>query len=168
MDVEHGLELLVGHAVHAAVPGVSGVVHDDVEATAGVDGVFDEGVADSLGDEVGDERGGTPVTEGLVDRAGGFGRLGFIDVGDDDAGAVGGEHNGGGAADAARSTGDDGYVAREQLGAQGWLDEHAHRAFHTVGRFSANARSPSCRSSERITSDAYCIWLRHPSASSQS
>ena len=37
MDVEHRLELLVGHPVDDAVPGVAGVVDDDVDRAEGLD-----------------------------------------------------------------------------------------------------------------------------------
>ena len=37
VDVEHRLELLVGHPVGDAVPGVAGVVDDDVDGAEGVD-----------------------------------------------------------------------------------------------------------------------------------
>jgi hypothetical protein len=48
VDVEHRLELLVAHLVGDAVPGVPGVVDDDVDAAEGVD----QRVGRPLGGEV--------------------------------------------------------------------------------------------------------------------
>ena len=42
VDVEHGLELLVGHLLDRRVPGVAGIVDDDVEPAECIDGGADE------------------------------------------------------------------------------------------------------------------------------
>jgi hypothetical protein len=48
VDVEHRLELLVGHLVDRAVPGVARVVDDDVDLPELVDGLLDELIGDVL------------------------------------------------------------------------------------------------------------------------
>jgi hypothetical protein len=58
VDLEHGLELLVGHLVGHAVPGVAGIVDDDVELAELVDGLLDELVAHAGLREIAAEDGG--------------------------------------------------------------------------------------------------------------
>ena len=108
MDVEHRLELLVGHLVDRAVPGVAGVVDDDVDLAELVDGLLDELVGDAVLGQVAGEDGGL---------AGDLGRglLGdvAVEVVDQDLGALLGEQLCGGAADAAGRAGDDGGLSIE-------------------------------------------------------
>jgi hypothetical protein len=57
VDVEHRLELVVGHLVSHAVPGVAGVVDDDVDLAELVDGLLDQLVGHALLGEVAAEHG---------------------------------------------------------------------------------------------------------------
>ena len=57
VDVEHRLELLVGHPVDDAVPGVAGVVDEDVDLAEGLDRLRDELVGHAgLGQVAGEDR----------------------------------------------------------------------------------------------------------------
>jgi hypothetical protein len=58
VDVEHLLELLVGHLVDRRVDRVAGVVDDDVDLAEGVDRGLDQPVGRVAGGEVAGEDGG--------------------------------------------------------------------------------------------------------------
>jgi hypothetical protein len=119
VDVEHGLELLVGHAVDAAVPGVAGVVHHHVEGTEGAERVGDEGVAGVGDHQVDDQRRGGTRSEGVIEGPDGLLGLGPVDLGDHDVGAVGSQGGGRGAADASGTAGDDRDLPAQQVRVQG-------------------------------------------------
>ncbi len=61
MDVQHRLELLVGHSVSDAVPGVAGVVDDDVDGSEGIDPGGDELIGGALLGQVTGVDGGLTV-----------------------------------------------------------------------------------------------------------
>src|SRR5205823_13952861 len=97
-------ELVDGDAVRQGVD--AGVVHQDVQPAPGAGHLGEDGV-DLRG--VTDVEGQRPAAGG----AGGGGRgAGHVDVGVDDAGAVGGEGVGDGLADAAGGAGDEGDLIR--------------------------------------------------------
>ena len=124
VDVEHGLELLVTHVVDATVPRVARVVDDDVESAVRIECVLNEVVARVGRDEVADERTRHVITELRVQRPDGLVSLDPVDVGDDDARPVGGEHRRGTTADAAGAAGDDGDLSGQQIAPKGRFDEH--------------------------------------------
>ena len=124
MDVEHRLELLVGHVVDAPIPRVPGVVHHDVEAVEFGECRGDELVARPRGDEVSDVGGRRLIAEVHPDLGGGVGCLRAVDIGDDDGCAVGGQHRGSRPADAATATGDDRDAIGEELGTHGRFNDH--------------------------------------------
>ena len=108
MDVEHRLELLVAHLVGDAVPGVAGVVDEDVDLPEGVDRLLDDLVAGArLGEVAGDgDRLALDLARGLLGDV-------AVDVVDRHLRALGGEQLRGRAADAARRAGDDRGLAVE-------------------------------------------------------
>jgi hypothetical protein len=95
VDIQHRLELLVGHLVRHAVPGVAGVVDDDVDLAELVDGLLHQRVRHALLGEVASEDRGLAADLGC-------GLLGdvAVQVVDQDPGALLGEQLCGGAADA--------------------------------------------------------------------
>ena len=102
VDVEHRLELLVGHLVRDAVPRVAGVVDEDVDLAEGVDRLLDDLVAGAgLGQVAGD---GDRLALDLAGRL--LGDV-AVDVVDRHLRAFGGEQLGRRAADAASRAGDD-------------------------------------------------------------
>ena len=102
VDVEHRLELLVGHLVGDAVPGVAGVVDDDVDGAEGVDRGGDELVGGAgLGQVAGVDGGfAVDLARGLLGDVG-------VEVVDQNLGALAGEQLGGRPADPPRRPGDD-------------------------------------------------------------
>ena len=104
MDVEHGLELLVGHLLDRRVPGVAGIVDDDVEPAEGVGCSSHEAVGKArLGDAAVDRDGIATRRPDLVGN--GVTRRG-IKIVDDDARALAGELERNGPSDAAPGSGD--------------------------------------------------------------
>ena len=102
VDVEHRLELLVGHPVGDAVPGVAGVVDDDVDRAEGVDRGGDQLVGGAgLGQVAGVDGGfAVDLARGLLGDVG-------VEVVDQHLGALAGEQLRGGPADPAGRPGDD-------------------------------------------------------------
>jgi hypothetical protein len=101
-DVEHGLELAVGHLVDDAVPGIAGVVDQDVELAEAVDRRLDELLGHPVRGQVAREQRG--LTVDLRGRL--LGALG-VEVVDEHARAVLGQELRRRPADAARRPGDD-------------------------------------------------------------
>ena len=108
MDVEHRLELLVAHLVSGAVPGVAGVVHEDVDLPERVDRLLDDLVAGARLRQVArhGHRLALDLARGLLGDV-------AVDVVDGHLRAFGREQLRGGAADAARGSGDDRGLAVE-------------------------------------------------------
>jgi hypothetical protein len=102
VDVEHRLELLVGHVVDDSVPGVAGVVDEDVDLPERVDGLLHDVVAGAGLGQV--ARHGDGLAADLRRRL--LGDV-AVDVVDRDLGALGGEELRRRAADAAGRPGDD-------------------------------------------------------------
>ena len=102
VDVEHRLELVVGHLVSDAVAGVARVVDDDVDLAELVDGLLDQLVRHALLGEVAAEDGGLArdLGRGLLGDVG-------VEVVDEHARALLGEQLGCGAADSSRRSGND-------------------------------------------------------------
>jgi len=125
VNVEHRLELLVGHRPHGRVPVVSGVVDDDVQPPERLDDAFDDASTDwGIGQVTGD--GNAWHTEALDDVGGS--RL--IDIRHAHMGAIGGQRARGGSADALTRAGDDGHLAGEgdQTAASvSWAWSRGHR-----------------------------------------
>jgi hypothetical protein len=99
---QHRLELLVAHLVGDAVPGVAGVVDDDVDGAEGVDRGGDHLVGGTaLGQVAGEDRGlAVDLARGLLGDV-------AVEVVDENLGALAGEQLRGGAANAARRPGHD-------------------------------------------------------------
>ena len=109
VDVEHRLELLVGHPVDDPVPGVAGVVDDDVDLAEGLDRLRDQLVRHAgLGQVAGEDRG---LAVDLARRL--LGDV-AVDVVDQDLGALVDEQLRRRPADAARRAGDDRRLAVKQ------------------------------------------------------
>ena len=102
VDLEHGLELLVGHLVSHSVPGVARVVDDDVEPAELVDGLLHKRIANAALGEVAAEHGG--LARDLGRRLLGHVR---VEIVDQDTRSLLGQELRGGAADPACGAGDD-------------------------------------------------------------
>jgi hypothetical protein len=106
MYVEDGVPLLVGHLLNHRIPGVPGIVDDDVQAAEGVDGGPHEALAEiGVGDAA--DAGDGPAARRLDGGDGVLGGLG-VEIVDDDARTLGGEFERDLAADAATRAGDNG------------------------------------------------------------
>jgi hypothetical protein len=111
VDVEHGLELLVRHLLDRRVPGVAGIVDDDVEPAERIGGGLDEAIGKArFGDAAVDRDGFAARRLDLVSH--GVARRG-IEVVDDDARPFAGEFQGDGPSDAAARSGDQGDLSLE-------------------------------------------------------
>ncbi|EPE07043.1 transcription factor tfiiic complex subunit [Ophiostoma piceae UAMH 11346] len=116
MQVQDVVPLLVAHLVDDAVPGVAGVVDDNMDlAVAERSGLGNELVNVLLLEEVARHRNGLAAR--LVDGLGNGLGLGGVNVGDDDLGALGGKEAGALGTDALGSAGDDGDLALEEAAA---------------------------------------------------
>ncbi|MNS70404.1 hypothetical protein D3C72_1037470 [compost metagenome] len=108
----HGQDLvplLVGHFLDDVVPGVAGVVDDDIDATKAVHGGFDEAVGEVCsGDATHTGDGVATGSTNLGDHF--FGRSG-IQVIDHDFRAVTGQLQGDATTDATTGTGHQGYFS---------------------------------------------------------
>ena len=104
MAVQDGVPLLVGHFLDDVVPGVAGIVHDDVEALVGLHRGCDEPVREIGGGDVADA-GDSLAAQGL-DLGDGLQGRRLVQVVDHDAGAFGGELQRNGPANAASGSGD--------------------------------------------------------------
>ena len=102
VDVEHRLELVVGHLVDDVVAGVAGVVDDDVDLAELVDGLLDQLVRNALLGEVAAEHRG--LARDLRRRL--LGDV-AVEVVDEHARTLLGEQLRCGAADSSRRSGDD-------------------------------------------------------------
>jgi hypothetical protein len=106
VDVEHGLPLLVGHLLDDGVPGVAGVVDDDVQPAEGRDGRVDK-----AGGEVGVGHAADEGNRGAAGSLDGLRRLRCrlgVEVVDDHVRALRGQLDRHGTTDAASGPGDEG------------------------------------------------------------
>ena len=98
MHVEHGLKLFVGHLLDRRVPGVAGVVDDDIESAERLHRGGDEAIGKaSLGDAAVDRDG---FAAGGLDFGGDRIAWRRVEIVDHDLGAFAGEFQRDGAADA--------------------------------------------------------------------
>jgi hypothetical protein len=102
VDVDHRLELLIGHPVDDAVPGVARVVDDRVHLAEGVDRGLHQLVAGAFLGQVAGEHRGLPVD--LLRR---FLCHVAVEIVDQHLGALGAEQLRRRPADASRGSGDD-------------------------------------------------------------
>ena len=109
--VDHRVPLLVGHLLDHVVPGVAGVVDDDVEALVFADGRADEALGEVRRGDAADA--GHGLAAGVADGLHGLLRRFGVEIVDDDARAFAGELERDRAADAAARTGDEGDLAVE-------------------------------------------------------
>ena len=132
VDVEHRLELVVGHLVGDAVAGVAGVVDDDVDLAELVDGLLDQLVRHALLGEVAAEHRG--LARDLRRRL--LGDV-AVEVVDEHARALLGEQLRGRAADSTRRSGDDRRLSVQDSHSilLSWLSAGHHR-------YMAHARDP--------------------------
>ncbi|MNN74332.1 hypothetical protein D3C81_1905230 [compost metagenome] len=113
MAVDDCVPLLVGHLLDHAVPGVAGVVDDDVQPLVVLDRGADEALGEVRRTNAADTGHGF-AAEGL-DRLDHFLRRIGIEVVDHHAGAVGGQLQGDGAADATAGAGNQRHFTFEFL-----------------------------------------------------
>ncbi|MCY1459790.1 hypothetical protein D9M71_772940 [compost metagenome] len=92
MAVDDGVPLLVGHLLDHVVPGVAGVVDDDVDATEVVDSGLDEAVGEI--DSGHAAHAGNGFTAGSADFRNHFFSRSGVEVVDHDFGAVGSQLQG--------------------------------------------------------------------------
>ena len=112
MDVEHGLELLVGGLLDDAVPAVAGIVDDDVESAEAIESGGDEGVGERGFGEIAGDGGNLPAAAGERPLRLGQGRL--FQIVQQHRRARVRELGRDGAADAAAGAGDQGSLAFER------------------------------------------------------
>ncbi|MCY1438861.1 hypothetical protein D9M71_550770 [compost metagenome] len=104
--VDNGVPLLVGHLLDDVVPGVAGVVDDDVDATIVLHGGLDETVSEVGSGHTADA--GHSLATGVADFCNDvFGRS-SVEIIDHDLGAVSGQLQGDATTDTAAGTGDQG------------------------------------------------------------
>ena len=109
VNVEDGVPLLVAHLLDDRVPGVAGVVHDDVAVAEGIDRRLDDAVAEvGLGDVA---VAGHRLAAHLLDLGDGLLRRRLVDVVDHHLGAVAHQAQRDLPADAATRAGDDRHLA---------------------------------------------------------
>ena len=109
VDVEDRVPLLVAHLLDDRVPGVAGIVHDDMAVAERVDRRLDDAIAEvGLGDVA---VAGHRLAAHLDDLGDGLLRRRIVDIVDHDAGAVAHQTQRDFLADAASRTGDDRHLA---------------------------------------------------------
>jgi hypothetical protein len=117
VDVQHGLELLVGGLLDDRVPGVACVVDDDVDRAEGAERRSDDGGGRG---GIGDVAGNRADARGRVELGFELGCGGresvFVEVVEHDAGAGREQALGDGATDSAGGAGDEGGAAFEGKG----------------------------------------------------
>ncbi len=102
VDVEHGLKLLVGGFLDDGVPGVAGVVDDDVNGAEGVEGGVDKcGGSGGVGEVSAEVPDAGVGVVGAAEGGFGFEQGGLVEVVEHDVGSGGEQALGDGAADAA-------------------------------------------------------------------